>query len=297
MKLLLCLRPCLSLGERIAADPALAAGLGHQRLAHMHVFKKWVEADSPLVERVLATGDAERPSFFRDMRFTAAELAACARLEVRTKVTVGQSPAAAEATRQAYQAEALRPAASGWAIRLPQRIFLSKPPAPATIAHVDQWTGEYVMDESAGSALRASGLTGWQLLPVWRPKTQQPEPGFGWHLSTAELLAPALRTYSAFEATASRPPEPPRRHGLVAYARADIEAAADFARTCEPWDAWDVPMWTVSQRARHWYEAQGLRGWSFRPLLEAGTRLHDEHEALWAGAIARVRAGGGSLFV
>lgn len=297
MKLLLCLRPCLSLGDQIAADADLAAALGHQRLAHLHVFKKWVEADSPLVARVLAIDDPERPSFFRDMRFTTAELAGCTRLEVRTKVTIGQSDAAAEATRQAYQADALHPTASGWPIRLPQRIFLSKPPAPATIAHVDQWTGEYVMDDATAQALRASGLTGWQLLPVWRPKTQQPEPDFGWQLSTTELLPPALRTFSAFEAIATRPPEPPRRHGLVAYASRDLAGAADFARTCEPWDAWDVPMWTVSQAARAWYEAQGLRGWTFWPLLEAGTRLHDEHEALWARAIAAVREGGGSLFV
>jgi hypothetical protein len=297
MKLLLCLRPCLTLGDRIAADAELAAGLGHQRLAHLHVFKKWVEADSPLVARVLGIGDPERPSFFRDMRFTPAELAASTRLEVRTKVTIGQSAAASEATRQAYEADALHPTASGWPIRLPQRVFLSKPPAAGTIAHVDQWTGEYVMDEPTAGGLRASGLTGWQLLPVWRPKTQQPEPAFGWHLASATLLPPALRTFSAFGALPTRPPEPPRRHGLVAYAPRDLEGVADFARTCEPWDAWDVPMWTVSQAARQWYEAQALRGWAFWPLLEEGTRLHDEHEALWARAIAAVREGGGSLFV
>lgn len=297
MKLLLCLRPCLSLGEKIAADPALAAGLGHARLAHLHVFKKWVDAASPLVQRVLDIDDAERPSFFRDLRFTAKEIAQAPRLEVRTKVTIGQSPAAAEATHAAYAEESLVETGSGWPVRLPQRIFLSKPPAAGTIAHVDQWTGEYVMDNATADALRATRLTGWELAPVWKPKTRTAEPAFGQHLRTQALLPPALHTYSAFRAIPCGPRQTPRRHGLIGYSAAALAGAPDFARTAEPWEAWDIPEWTVSQAVRGFYEANGLRGWAFWPVLQEGTALFDEHEALWEETIALVRKGRGELFV
>jgi hypothetical protein len=297
MKLLLCLRPCLTLGEKIAGDAALAAGLGHTRLAHLHVFKKWIDADSPLVQRVLDIDDEERPSFFRDLRFTAAEIATAPRLEVRAKVTIGQSQSAAEATHAAYEDETLLPTASGWPVRLPQRIFLSKPPAAGTIAHVDQWTGEYVMDNATADLLRATQLSGWQLQPVWKPRTRAPEPAFGQHLRTDSLLPPALHTFSAFHAIPCGPKVPPRRHGLIAYTVSALRGAPDFARTAEPWEAWDVPEWTVSQAVRAFYESNGLRGWTFWPLLEDGTALFDEHESLWGRTIERVRRGKGELFV
>jgi hypothetical protein len=297
MKLLLCLRPCLTLGDRIAADPALAAGLGHARLGHLHVFKKWLPAESPLVQRVLDIDDAERPSFFRDLQFSAKEIAQAARLEVRTKVTLGQSNAASEATHAAYETEPLLDSAGGWPVRLPQRIFLSKPPAAGTIAHVDQWTGEYVMDNATADLLRATRLTGWQLHPVWKPKTRAPEPAFGQHLRTETLLPPALRTFSAFGAFPCGPNVPPRRHGLIAYDAAALQDAPDFARTAEPWEAWDIPEWTVSQAVRAFYEANGLRGWTFWPLLQEGTALFDEHESLWSRTIERVRQRSGKLFV
>jgi hypothetical protein len=150
------------------------------------------------------------------------------------------------------------------------------------------------MDAEAAHALRQSGLGGWRLSPVLRPKDGQPQAAFGEHLSTTGLLAPALRTWSAFEATPCGPAQPPRRFGLLAYPATALDAP-DFARTAEPWDNWGVPAWTVSQAVRRWYLAQGLRGWTFWPVLVQDSAGLEQHEGIWRRTLEAVRGAGGEV--
>lgn len=236
-------------------------------------------------------------SFLRDVQFSAREIAAASHLEVVCRKTIGQSDAESRTTLDDYQSDPLHATASRWQVRLPRRTFLGKPVPPDTIAHMDQYTGEYVLGAAAAEALRTSGLSGWELQPVLHWKTLQPQPQVGMHLTTRELLPPALPCASTFETFDDGPkaPSTPRRHGALSYARAALDASADFARTAEPWCEWSTPQWVVRQRVRTWYEGAGLRGWAFWPVLEEGTALQREHEERWATLLAQLRAAGAKV--
>jgi hypothetical protein len=300
MKILL--RPRLhgqALSQAMASDPELAGALGAKPNAAVgHLFTKFFDAAGPLLPRILALGRAhgERLSFLRDLQFTASELDAARHLEVICRTTIGQTRPDADRTREAYAQEALQASASRWAVRLPQRIYLTKVVPPATIAHVDQWTGEYVCGAAAAQALRTSGLSGWTLAPVLHPRTGAAQAGME-HLTTRELLPAALQDATTFETLDDGPkaPSQPRRYGLIAYARGALDGAPDFARTAEPWDDWRTPEWIVSQAARRWFIREGLRGWAFWPVPEEGTDLHRQHLEKWTALLAVLQQAGAEV--
>lgn len=297
------LRPGLcgqALAGRLAGDPALTQALGPEPNAAVgYLFKKFFDAGTPVLARILehAKAQGERLSFLRDVQFSAREIAAASHLEVVCRKTIGQSDAESRTTLDDYHADPLHATASRWRVRLPRRMFLGKPVPPETIAHVDQYTGEYVLGAAAAEALRTSGLGGWELQPVLHWKTLQPQPQVGMHLTTRELLPPALLCASTFETLDDGPraPSTPRRHGALSYARGALAGSADFARTAEPWCEWSTPQWVVRQRVRTWYEEAGLRGWAFWPVLEEGTPLQREHEERWETLLAQLRAAGAKV--
>jgi len=297
------LRPRLcghALAQRLAADPQLAKALGAEPNAAVgFLFKKFFDAHGPTLPQVLAHAGAEgeRMSFLRDLQFTPAEVASASHLEVVCRKTIAQSDAESRATLDDYDADSLHPTAGRWQVRLPRRVFLSKAVPAETIAHVDQYTGEYVLGTAAAGALRTSGLQGWQLQPVLHWKTKAPQPEVGMHLTTRELLAPALEGATTLETFDDGPGKPgtPRRYGAISYRGDALEASADFARTAEPWCDWSTPLWVVRQRVRTWYDGAGLRGWAFWPVLREGTALYAEHEGKWREVLARVREAGAEV--
>jgi hypothetical protein len=297
------LRPRLcgpALAARLAADPALAKALDAQPNAAVgFLFKKFFDASGPVLAQVLAhaRAEGERMDFLRDVQFSAAEVAAASHLQVVCRKTIGQSSAESKATLADYHADTLHPTAGRWRIRLPQRMYLGKPVEPMTIAHVDQYTGEYVLGRGAAASLQASALRGWELRPVLHWKTRQPQPEVGLHLTTSELLPPSLEGGSTFETFDDGPGRPgtPRRYGALAYAAGALAASPDFARTAEPWCEWSTPQWIVRQAVRAWYLQGALKGWDFWPVLEEGTALHREHEARWLQLLARLREHGATI--
>jgi hypothetical protein len=301
MKILLRPRLCgTGLAGRLAADPQLAKALGAEPNAAVgFVFKKFFDSAGPVLAEVLghARAEGERVSFLRDLQFTPAELAVASHLEVVCRKTIAQSQPESRATLDDYMATTVQPGGSRWPVRVPKRMFLSQPVPPETIAHVDQYTGEYVLGSMAADALRASGLRGWHLQPVLHWKTRQPRPEVGMHLTTGELLPPASASATTFETFDDGPglPGTPRRYGAISYRGDALEGSGDFARTAEPWCEWSTPLWVVRQRARGWYEQSGLRGWAFWPVLQEGTALHRLHEECWARLLAQVREAGGEV--
>ena len=298
MKIMLALRPCSpGLARRLGADEALAKALGAK--AHPAVgflFPRFFDASGAVLPRLLALAEGEPVSFERDVQCTAAEIAACSHFEAVCRSSIGQTRADSKATMAAYHQEALHPTASRWAVRLPQRIFLSKTIAGGALSHVDEWTGEYVLGGDLAQALRASGLTGFELRPVLHFKTGEAHDG-GHHLVARELLPAALEDVTTFETFDDGPRQPstPRRYGLLSYAEGALEASPDLARTAEPWGAWRTPVWILRQRARAWFEAQQVKGWKFQPVLAAGSRLHAEHTQRWQDVLGRLRAAGASI--
>jgi hypothetical protein len=298
MKILLRPRLCSeALARRLAEDPQLAGPLGAKANSAVgYVFARFVDAGDPLLARILAHAAAERErmSFLRDVQFAAGEIARASHLEVVCRKTIGQSDAESRTTLDDYRADALHSTSGRWQVRLPRRMFLATPVPPDTIAHVDQYTGEYVLGSTAADALRASGLGGWHLQPVLHWKTLAPRPDAGMHLTTSALLPPALQCGSTFEThdDGLGAPGTPRRYGALSYARGALDASPDFARTAEPWGDWSTPQWIVRQGVRAWFARAGLRGWAFRPVLEEGTPLHEEHERQWNALLAQLRPGG-----
>lgn len=305
MKILLKLRPCSpALAQRLADDPLLAKAMGPKPNAAVgFVFSKFLDAAGPALPRLLALAGGEQVSFLRDLAFTAAELDEASHLEVVCKTTVAQSPADIKHTQAVYAADSLHGGPSRWPVRLPQRIYLSKPIPPEAICHVDQWTGEYVLGAHAAAALQASGLDGYALQPVLQPKPRagagakvEDEAG-GFHLVTDRLLPAALEDATMFETWDDGPREPgtPRRYGLLAYGAASLASSPDFARTAEPWGAWRTPQWVVRQSVRKWFDDAQLRGWAFRPVLLEGSALHRAHGDGWRELLATLEKAGAEV--
>jgi hypothetical protein len=298
MKLLLALRPCSpGLARRLAADEALARTLGAKpNPAIGYVFPRFFDAGGPVLDKLLALAEGESVSFLRDLQSSPAELESATHVEAVTRSSVAQSRADSKATMAAYHMDSLHPTSSRWSVRLPQRIYLSKAVAETAISHVDEWTGEYVLGAQAATALRESGLTGFELRPVLHYKTNTPHDA-GHHLVARQLLPAALEDDTVFETFDDGPRQPstPRRYGLLSYAQGALEQSPDLARTAEPWGAWRTPVWIVRQRARGWFESAQVRGWKFQPVLEAGSRLHAEHTQRWDDLLGRLGAAGASV--
>ena len=298
MKIMIALRPCSpGLARRLAADEALAKALGAKpNPAVGFLFPRFFDASGPVLPRLLAAAQGEPVSFLREVQFTPAELESCSHVEAVCRSTIGQTRADSKATMAAYHQDALHPTASRWAVRLPQKIYLSKAVADTTISHVDEWTGEYVLGPQAAQALRASGLTGFDLRPVLHCKTNEGHDG-GHHLVARELLPAALEDVTTFETFDDGPRQPstPRRYGLLSYAAGALDGTPDLARTAEPWGAWRTPVWIARQRTRAWFDAQQVRGWKFQPVLDAGSRLHAEHTQRWADLLGTLRAAGAGI--
>ena len=298
MKIMIALRPCSpGLARRLGADEALAKALGAKAHAAVgFLFPRFFDAAGPVLPRLLALADGEPVSFLRDVQCSASELEACSHFEAVCRSTIGQTRGDSKATMAAYHQEPLHPTASRWAVRLPQRIFLSKTVAGRSLSHVDEWTGEYVLGGDLAQALRASGLTGFELRPVLHFKTGEGHDG-GHHLVARDLLPAALEDVTTFETFDDGPRQPstPRRYGLLSYAQGALENTPDLARTAEPWGAWRTPAWIVRQTARAWFEAQQVKGWKFQPVLAAGSRLHAEHTQRWQDLLGRLQAAGASV--
>ncbi|MGV3573315.1 MAG: hypothetical protein ACO1PB_22200 [Ramlibacter sp.] len=298
MKIMLALRPCSpGLAHRLAADPVLAKALGAKANAAVgYLFPRFFDGSGPVLPRLLQLAEGEPVSFLRDLQCSAAEIESASHLEAVCRSTIGQSRADSKATMAAYHQDSLHPTASRWPVRLPQRIYLSKAVHDATISHVDEWTGEYVVGSQAAEGLRGSGLTGFELRPVLHHKTGEAHAA-AHHLVSRELLPAALEDATVFETFDDGPRQPstPRRYGLLSYEAGALQASPDLARTAEPWGAWRTPLWIVRQRARGWLDAAQVRGWKFQPVLEKDSALHREHTQRWGELLGRLREAGATV--
>lgn len=298
MKIMLALRPCSTgLAHRLAGDEVLAKALGAKaNPAVGYLFPKLFDGSGPVLPRLLQVAEGEPVSFLRELQCSPAELASASHLEAICRSTIAQSRADSKATMAAYHQDSLHPTASRWPVRLPQRIFLSKAVHAATISHVDEWTGEYVVGSQAAEGLRGSGLTGFELRPVLHHKTGEAHDA-GHHLVARELLPAALEDATVFETFDDGPRQPstPRRYGWLSYEAGALEGSPDLARTAEPWGAWRTPSWIVRQCARSWLDAAQVRGWKFQPVLEKDSALHREHTQRWDELLGRLRDAGATV--
>jgi len=112
-------------------------------------------------------------SFLRELQCSPADLSAATHFEAVCRSTIAQTRADSKATMAAYHSDTLHATASRWSVRLPQKIYLSKPVAGTAISHVDDWTGEYVLSPTnlafAGEQLDVlvlASLCGWAVRAI-----------------------------------------------------------------------------------------------------------------------------------
>ena len=281
MRIRLAVRPCDPvLADRLAADLFLARALGPKPNAAVGwLFPKWFDAQGDVLPRLLSLAAGEEVSFLRDVSFEESELDAARLLEAVARVTARQTRAEAEHTRQAYLSEALQPTTGRWAVRRPLRLWLSAAVRDDTIAHVDQWTGEFVVGAGVATAMQGSALRGGEFRPLYRVRGAVRQDAF--HLASACTMGSVV-----FDATAWVVREgTPRRLGALVLGASEMDEAveaADLLRTAEPWGSWQTPVWVVSPTVRRLFQRSAWRGWAFRPVLEAGGTLHERHASAWA---------------
>jgi hypothetical protein len=87
-----------------------------------------------------------------------------------------------------------------------------------------------------------------------------------------------------------------RQLGCLAYEPGDLEGRPDFNRTGEPWRWWGLPSWVVSSRVEHSFKQFGLRGWAFRPVFLAGSKVYEEYLGAWHELRRLVSKAGKSSF-
>ena len=84
--------------------------------------------------------------------------------------------------------------------------------------------------------------------------------------------------------------------GCLTYRGLDPSTQPDFNRTAEDWSSLNMPLWVVSARVRDCFLQHKFRGWAFRPVLDGGSRMHQEYQHLWSDLFALVSANPRNFF-
>lgn len=252
-----------------------------------------VDANDERFDRFLdLTGDCAGSWFNPVFSFTRKELDSAAWLQVEARKHVRETQGDYECNYGQLQAlEPVRTAA-GREVRCLDRITLTRVPLrPGMVAILDQWTEEWVLTTEVARAFARAGFTGWETGPVIDPKTGMPHEGMV-HLKAGTFLPPA----SIDRTTPPADGGGVRQLGCLVYQALDGAALQDFNRTAEDWSSNAMPLWVVSQRVRQCFLAHKFRGWAFRPVLIAGSDLHQRYVAAWDELFEKVESNPRNFF-
>lgn len=257
------------------------------------------DATSPAFDRLLEVSKTRGGCWFNPwMEFTAQELAQSRffQLECRGKV-IREKGGDHDLNIARLRSLPFITAGPGAKIRLLDRIALrGASVGPNQVACASEWMAEFVVSREVGRIFESEGLTGFTLRPVFDSKTRADYDTL-FQLYTDHIMPRAL--VDATTPAHRGQPDPEERHelGCLAYDFGGNPPTADFHRTAEAWSNNDMPVWIVTARARECFERHKLRGWAFRPVLEAGTTLYLTYKQLWEDLFARVaRSNPGHFF-
>lgn len=199
------------------------------------------------------------------------------------------------------------PTYGGARIRLLDRVWVkSRKLKENTIAGALEWTGGFIIPEMVAGLFRFAGLKGFSCKEVMDRKNKQPRNGI--HLLYSEsIMPPALKCIEPIKgvpyadkvrgqmeklgfseeetqklgAVVDADNNFFRLYGCLCYESLASSKVLDFNVTAEPWGSWESPLLVVSSRVRDIYREHRLKGWVFEPVLEKGTRMFEDHQALW----------------
>ena len=261
----------------LALDPIVAAACDLADVVFV------LDSSTEVFRRIVALS-RDTPGMWLNpvVQFSRREIAGSAwlQLEARGKI-VGETPREYEHNETVLKRCPLFSARPGTQIRLPENLALSKIKLkPNEIGAVTDWLPEWVVPNCVTEVFRAAGLRCWKTKPLVNVRDQSFIPGFA-QLFTDAILPPAI-----FDDT-TRNLGPAgggtwKELGCLTYKAEDLaRLTADFLRTAEDWSPFQVPIWVISRAVRECFERNKLRGWAFRPVLEAGSPLQQEYTNIW----------------
>jgi hypothetical protein len=250
------------------------------------------DASSPAFDRLLEVSKTRSRCWFNPwMEFTPSELAQSRffQLECRGRL-LKEKAGDYDLNIARLQSLPFITTGPGARIRRPDRLALrGASMKPNEVACAGDWMAEFLVSREVSRIFESEGLTGFSLRPVFDSKTK------GDYDSFFQLYADQIMPRALVDATTPIHPdhEDPGHRRQLACLSYDFKGKtprSDFHRTAEAWSNNDIPVWIVSARVRECFVRHKLRGWAFRPVLEAGTDLHTTYTRLWADLFARVAA-------
>ena len=243
-----------------------------------------VRVGSPALERIFEAADiADGLQVSAGAVLTKQELESLPFREPMCRSTTRESDRDYERNHAACMSTPLQDFGAEERIRLFQGLTLSRVKVkPNYVSGVGEWTNEFLLGSGVQQVFATAGLSGYSLAPVANPKTGTPWPEIAQIYSTSVLPksmrdASVDRIVSRFEEEDGKL----RQLGCLAYEPGDLEGRPDFNRTGEPWMWWGFPSWVVSSRVEQVFKQSGLRGWAFRPVFLAGSKLYREYLDAW----------------
>ena len=166
---------------------------------------------------------------------------------------------------------------------------------PIDALRVGDWAEEYLIGRAVKWAFEQRGLRGYTTRPVFGTKGRQALEDV-WQICTDRILPPTVPDPSVIEVESAFEERPwwKRRLGSLTWRPESFPSGSDFWRTAEPWGANGLPLWIVTRSVVDCFEAAGLRGWSFRPALWAGSPLHQEYLDRWTALTDALSANPGN---
>ena len=243
-----------------------------------------VRVGSPALERIFeATEAAEGLNVSAGAVLSRLELQSLPFRELMCRSTARESDRDYELNNAACAATPLQDFGAEEPIRLFRGISLSRVKIkPNFVAGVGEWTDEYVLAKGVQQVFADAGLSGYSLVPVLNPKTGAAWPEIA-QIHSSSVMPRSIRDASVDRIVSRYESENGKLRllGCLAYTPGDLEGKPDFNRTGEPWRWWGLPSWVVSSRVEHVFKQSGLRGWAFRPVFVAGSKLYEEYLAAW----------------
>jgi hypothetical protein len=243
----------------------------------------WIDADSKMFDHLLAL--TKHTSGFwltPEMQFDAGELSDVGYYQPVSRKTVKQSHLDFSLTIAHLRETDFLVTGAGTRIKLLKKIALSKINLkPNMVGHLDEWAEEYIITDVVASMFRKYGLSGFDTLPVFNPKTRENHRGY-FQLYAENILPPAVRDLSVIEVESKFSGGRLLRHlGCLTYKLEGGETINDFNRTAEAWGSNDLPFWVVTARVVECFRQNQFRGWAFRPVLDEGSHLYAEYIKKW----------------
>jgi hypothetical protein len=244
----------------------------------------WIDAESQMFERLLDL--TQHTSGFRltsEMQFDAGELGSVNYYQLVSRKTVKESSLDFSVTIANLHATDFLVTGDRSRIKLLKKIALSKIDLkPNMIGSLGEWAEEFIVTDLVAGVFRKCALSGFDTLPIFNPKTLEDHQNY-FQLFAENILPPAVRDLTVIELEAGFDAEKQLRHlGCLSYeTESGGGRATDFNRTAEAWSNNHLPFWVVSKSVVQCFRQNKLKGWAFRPVLDAQGDLYAEYIKKW----------------